>query len=47
VRSLEWQGASPTTWFIDEGGEIVHQRPGAYASRDELGADIDRFLLSG
>jgi hypothetical protein len=40
-------GASPTTWFIDEGGEIVHQRPGAYASRDELEADIDRFLLSG
>jgi len=47
VTSLEWQGVSPTTWLIDEGGEIVHQRPGAYASRDELEADIDRFLLKG
>jgi thiol-disulfide isomerase/thioredoxin len=47
VASLEWQGVSPTTWLIDEQGEIVHQRPGAYASRDELEADIDRFLLRG
>jgi cytochrome c biogenesis protein CcmG/thiol:disulfide interchange protein DsbE len=47
VRSLEWQGVSPTTWLIDEQGEIVHQRPGAYASRAELDADIDRFLLRG
>jgi thiol-disulfide isomerase/thioredoxin len=47
VTSLEWQGVSPTTWLIDERGEIVHQRPGAYASRDELEADIDRFLLRG
>jgi pyruvate/2-oxoglutarate dehydrogenase complex dihydrolipoamide dehydrogenase (E3) component len=47
VRSLEWQGVSPTTWLIDEQGEIVHQRPGAYASREQLDADIDRFLLEG
>ena len=47
VTSLEWQGVSPTTWLIDEQGEIVHQRPGAYASREELDADIDRFLLRG
>jgi thiol-disulfide isomerase/thioredoxin len=47
VRSLEWQGVSPTTWLIDERGEIVHQRPGAYANREELEADIDRFLLKG
>jgi hypothetical protein len=47
VTSLEWQGVSPTTWLIDERGEIVHQRPGAYASRAELEADIDRFLLDG
>jgi thiol-disulfide isomerase/thioredoxin len=47
VTSLEWQGVSPTTWLIDEQGEIVHQRPGAYASREELEADIDRFLPRG
>jgi len=47
VTSLEWQGVSPTTWLIDERGETVHQRPGAYASRAELEADIDRFLLDG
>jgi thiol-disulfide isomerase/thioredoxin len=47
VMSLEWQGVSPTTWLIDEQGKVVHQRPGAYASRDELEADIDRFLLNG
>jgi thiol-disulfide isomerase/thioredoxin len=47
VTSLEWAGSSPTTWLIDERGEIVHQRPGAYASRAELEADIDRFLLRG
>jgi thiol-disulfide isomerase/thioredoxin len=47
VMSLEWRGVSPTTWLIDERGEIVHQRPGAYPSQDELEADIDRFLLRG
>jgi thiol-disulfide isomerase/thioredoxin len=47
VTSLDWAGTSPTTWLIDERGEIVHQRPGAYASRAELEADIDRFLLEG
>jgi thiol-disulfide isomerase/thioredoxin len=47
VMSLEWRGVSPTTWLIDARGEIVHQRPGAYPSRDELEADIDRFLLKG
>jgi thiol-disulfide isomerase/thioredoxin len=47
VTSLGWQGVSPTTWLIDERGEIVHQRPGAYASREDLEADIDRFLLRG
>ncbi len=47
VGSLGWTGVSPTTWLIDESGEIVHQRPGAYASRDELEADINRFLLRG
>lgn len=47
VDSLGWPGASPTTWLIDEGGEIVFQRPGAYANREQLEADIDRYLLRG
>ena len=47
VASLDWSQVSPTTWFIDQRGEIVHQRPGAYASRDQLEADLRRFLLSG
>ncbi|MGI8461779.1 MAG: TlpA family protein disulfide reductase [Solirubrobacterales bacterium] len=47
VTSLGWPGSSPTTWFIDEGGEIVFQRPGAYATRAQLESDIDRYLLSG
>jgi len=46
VASLGWPGSSPTTWFIDEDGEIVFQRPGAYATREQLEADIDRYLLS-
>jgi cytochrome c biogenesis protein CcmG/thiol:disulfide interchange protein DsbE len=47
VVSLQWSGFSPTTWLIDESGEIVHQRPGAYANREQLEADIERFLLRG
>ncbi len=47
VRSLDWSGFSPTTWFIDERGEIVHQRPGAYPDREALEGDIQRFLLRG
>lgn len=47
VFSLDWGQSSPTTWFIDEGGEIVQQRPGAYANRAQLEADIQAFLLSG
>ena len=47
VASLGWGQVSPTTWFIDERGEIVHQRPGAYPDREALEADIQRFLLSG
>ena len=47
VFSIGWTQVSPTTWFIDERGEIVHQRPGAYPDRAGLEADIRRFLLSG
>lgn len=45
VDALEWGGVSPTTWLIDQRGEVIHQRPGAYASHEDLEADIDRFLL--
>lgn len=45
VFSLGWTGVSPTTWFIDERGEIAHQRPGAYPDRATLEADIDEHLL--
>jgi thiol-disulfide isomerase/thioredoxin len=47
VFALAWTGVSPTTWFIDEGGELVHQRPGAYPDGEALEADIESFLLSG
>lgn len=47
VRSLNWSQVSPTTWFIDEGGEVVHQRPGAYPDGEALEADIQAFLLQG
>jgi thiol-disulfide isomerase/thioredoxin len=47
VRSLDWSQASPTTWFIDERGEVVHQRPGAYPDGEALEADIRTFLLEG
>ena len=47
VFSIGWTQVSPTTWFIDERGEIVHQRRGAYPDRAALEADIQRFLLSG
>jgi cytochrome c biogenesis protein CcmG, thiol:disulfide interchange protein DsbE len=47
VFSLGWTQVSPTTWFLDESGEVVHQRPGAYPDRDTLEADIEQFLLAG
>jgi cytochrome c biogenesis protein CcmG, thiol:disulfide interchange protein DsbE len=47
VQSIGWSGVSPTTWFVDERGEIVSQRPGQYPDREALEADIETFLLSG
>jgi thiol-disulfide isomerase/thioredoxin len=47
VQSLDWRGVSPTTWFIDERGRILHQRPGPYPDGAALEADIRTFLLSG
>jgi thiol-disulfide isomerase/thioredoxin len=45
VRSLNWSQVSPTTWFIDAQGEVVHQRPGAYPDGEALESDIQQFLL--
>jgi thiol-disulfide isomerase/thioredoxin len=47
VQSIGWSGVSPTTWFVDERGEIVHQRPGQYPDRKALEADIRTHLLAG
>jgi thiol-disulfide isomerase/thioredoxin len=47
VRTIDWSGVSPTTWFLDERGKIVHQRPGQYPDRAALEADIRTFLLGG
>ncbi|MEO8091619.1 MAG: TlpA disulfide reductase family protein [bacterium] len=47
VRSIGWSGVSPTTWFVDERGEIAHQRPGAYPDGATLEADIQTHLLGG
>lgn len=45
VQSIDWNGVSPTTWFIDPRGDVVHQRPGQYPDRAALEADIETFLL--
>jgi cytochrome c biogenesis protein CcmG/thiol:disulfide interchange protein DsbE len=39
------QGARefPATAFYDSGGELVYVRRGAYASKEDLAADIDRY----
>lgn len=46
ISSLGGGIVSPTTVFIDEQGEIVNVFQGAYASRDQLEQDIDRYLLN-
>ena len=46
IASLGGGIVSPTTVFIDEQGEIVNVFQGAYASRDQLEQDIDRYLLN-
>ncbi|MGH2985846.1 MAG: TlpA family protein disulfide reductase [Solirubrobacterales bacterium] len=47
VKSLDWAGFSPTTWFIDERGEVVFVRNGAYPDQGTLNADIHNYLLRG
>jgi len=46
IASLGGGVVSPTTVFIDEQGEVVSVFQGAYASRDQLEQDIERYLLS-
>jgi thiol-disulfide isomerase/thioredoxin len=45
ITSLGGGQASPTTVFLDPKGEVLHVRPGQYASEDELEADIGRYAL--
>ena len=45
ISSLGGGIVSPTTVFIDEKGEIVEVFQGAYATRDQLEADIEQYLL--
>ncbi len=47
ARELGIGNVSPGTAFIDSSGEIAYTRQGAYASREELEADIQRYLLAG
>ena len=46
IASLGGGVVSPTTVFIDAQGEVVSVFQGAYASRDQLEQDIERYLLS-
>ncbi len=46
IASLGGGVVSPTTVFIDEEGEIVEVFQGAYATREQLEADIERNLLN-
>ena len=45
ISSLGGGFVSPTTVFIDARGEIVNVFQGSYATREQLEADIDRYLL--
>jgi thiol-disulfide isomerase/thioredoxin len=45
IASLGGGVVSPTTVFIDAGGEIVNVFQGTYVSRDQLEQDIDTHLL--
>jgi cytochrome c biogenesis protein CcmG/thiol:disulfide interchange protein DsbE len=43
AESLDAQREFPATVFIDSGGEQVFVHRGAYASEDDLAADIERY----
>ena len=46
TASLGGGRASPTTFFFDRSGRQVYAKVGAYASPDQLEADIRRFALA-
>jgi cytochrome c biogenesis protein CcmG/thiol:disulfide interchange protein DsbE len=46
TASLGGGRASPTTFFFDESGRQVNTKIGAYASPEDLEADIRRFALA-
>jgi cytochrome c biogenesis protein CcmG, thiol:disulfide interchange protein DsbE len=45
AQSLGGGRSWPMTFFFDRGGKQVHKRIGAYATADQLDADIKRFAL--
>lgn len=47
ARSIGGGRAWPTTAFYDARGEQVYVRQGAYRTRADLAADIDRYALGG
>jgi cytochrome c biogenesis protein CcmG/thiol:disulfide interchange protein DsbE len=47
TRSLGGGRASPTTFFLDEQGEVVNVKIGAYATAELLDEDIRRHALGG
>lgn len=46
ARSIDAGLEFPSTVFIGADGEVAHVRRGAYASADELAADVDRYALA-
>lgn len=47
TRSLGGGRASPTTFYLDEGGKRVFAKLGAYANAGKLEEDIRRYALAG
>jgi thiol-disulfide isomerase/thioredoxin len=47
TASLGGGAASPSTFFLDEQGEVVNVKIGAYATAELLEADIKRHALGG
>jgi thiol-disulfide isomerase/thioredoxin len=47
TASLGGGAASPTTFFLDEQGDVVNVKIGAYATAELLEQDIRRYALTG
>ncbi len=47
TASLGGGQSSPTTFFLDESGEVVNVKIGAYATAELLDKDIRRYALRG